>query len=413
MAGVVQVWAVVLILLWYIFYEARLFLTSLQAYQNQAQGVCLDGRSMEDQNSARFNVTTEALTWNQRLGPATETPELVCDFPVSVHLCPSDASIEECQTNAVNLPIYQRSRTEKTGVRCWGVLGFYMWGAHPCKDEIWHCTDGLCNGYRKSQRLCASNLRREFYPCFFVPSSDEYRVQEERYAYPLDTGSLVICLFLALAFILSYFRGTFLLTLINEAGLWLHKRCGIALRHCDIGHHDSFASTSHLLTSHPRRNQLQHLGFTTSGRSSLISLQRSAWCTWEGSSSRIQWLLQSAKCVARLDLGITGLSCCHAAYSGSPLPCCEAISKTKAAAARRPRRLSSHGGIDPIDPRSLRLDRKEKSRHAGTHGEGKPEHIHQASWKNSCFARLHFSYQLGFTRHKAWRWWSCFGIVWC
>lgn len=213
MAGVVQVWAVVLILLWYIFYEARLFLTSLQAYQNQAQGVCLDGRSMEDQNSARFNVTTEALTWNQRLGPATETPELVCDFPVSVHLCPSDASIEECQTNAVNLPSYQRSRTEKTGVRCWGVLGFYMWGAHPCKDEIWHCTDGLCNGYRKSQRLCASNLRREFYPCFFVPSSDEHPVQEERYAYPLDTGSLVICLFLALAFILSYFRGTFLLTL--------------------------------------------------------------------------------------------------------------------------------------------------------------------------------------------------------
>ena len=213
MASGVSVWAAVLILLWWLFYEARLFRTSLQAYQNQAQGVCLDGRSMEDQNSARFNVTTQALTWNQRLGPATETPELVCDFPVSVHLCPRDASIEECQTNAPNLPSYQRSRDEKTGVRCWGVLGFYMWGAHPCEDEIWHCTDGLCNGYRKSQRLCATKLRPESYPCFFDPSNDEIRVQEERYTYPLDTGSLVIGLLLALAFILLYFRGTFFLTL--------------------------------------------------------------------------------------------------------------------------------------------------------------------------------------------------------
>ena len=53
----------------------------------------------------------------QEYGPATETPELRCAFPVTV--------------------MTQRVRTESTGVYCWGVVGFWMFGESLPRDEIW------------------------------------------------------------------------------------------------------------------------------------------------------------------------------------------------------------------------------------------------------------------------------------
>lgn len=179
-------------------YVSHTFLVSLQVVASQAQGKCYDGRHADQPlNVAHFQVMSEQPVFKQRVEPQTVTPELLCNFPVTVYLCPSWASFKECNQDPAELPMFQRARTEGTGVFCWGVLGFYMWGSHPCEDQIWNCTtDGLCNGYQKSERLCAARLDRAAYPCFFDPDNAEVGIKDERFTYSILAG--LVCVFLGL-----------------------------------------------------------------------------------------------------------------------------------------------------------------------------------------------------------------------
>eukprot|EP00438_Fugacium_kawagutii_P001828 Skav203531 [mRNA] locus=scaffold687:460507:461610:- [translate_table: standard] len=111
-------------------------------------------------------------------------------------MCPQWAdSFEDCLQDPAELPIFQRSREESTGVFCWGALGLYMWGSYPCEDPIWNCTTtGPCDGYEKSERLCTAKLHREAYPCFFDPDNVAAGIKKERYTYSIWVG--LFCFFL-------------------------------------------------------------------------------------------------------------------------------------------------------------------------------------------------------------------------
>eukprot|EP00435_Cladocopium_sp_Y103_P058645 s1118_g20.t1 len=163
-----------LALLGYLIYcQAGFFHTSLEIYRNQLEGLCLDGRNSTDESldSIHFEVISQELSRMQEYGPATETPELRCAFPVTV---------AARQKDSTDLPRYQRVRTESTGVYCWGVVGFWMFGESPCKDEIWDCSSGRCSGYEKSQKLCNDKFKLGTYPCLFDPQNPAAGILEER-----------------------------------------------------------------------------------------------------------------------------------------------------------------------------------------------------------------------------------------
>ena len=143
-------------------------------------------------------VMSQQPIFKQRVEPQTVTPELLCRFPVMVYQCPVGG---ECEPNP-QLAMFERARTEGSGVFCWGVLGFYMWDTHPCADHIWNCTDGMCSGYQKSERLCAAKLHRQGYACFFDPDNPGVGVQEDRYTSSTALG--VVCfVFLVLTSVCS------------------------------------------------------------------------------------------------------------------------------------------------------------------------------------------------------------------
>ena len=182
-AAVLALWTTILLCV--SIYISTIFLASARVVQNQAHGQCIDG---DDQGDAHLLMRSERQTLKQRTEPqAAETPELLCDVPVTVYLCPSWATFEECdQIPKHDLQRFQRVRKERTGVFCWGTLGFYMWGSQPCGNKVWNCTlVGPCSGYQKSERLCAARLHRAVYPCFFDPSNAAVNVQEQRYRYTI------------------------------------------------------------------------------------------------------------------------------------------------------------------------------------------------------------------------------------
>ena len=180
------------------YYQSGSFQAALQLYANQLEGLCLDGNQTKGPAgpAVHFEVVSQQLTGLQVYTPATQTPELLCAFPVMVWPCAPG----ECDVTHVTheLPAYERVRKDPTGVYCWRALGWYTFGVSPCNDEIWDCTAlGKCNGYHKSERLCDSKLKLAAYPCIFDPTNPAAGIREERvtFLYPLYYGiPLFVCL---------------------------------------------------------------------------------------------------------------------------------------------------------------------------------------------------------------------------
>ncbi|CAJ1374361.1 unnamed protein product [Effrenium voratum] len=222
------IWSIVL--LGFTAYVFESFLGGWLASQRQVLGKCLDGRPAGDAwSTAEFSIRPRALSFKEKWEPSTETPEINCHFPVFVYRCPSWASLdsfEECKEDSTDLPMLHRARQEKTGVFCWGKLGFYMWDTHRCASDVWNCTTGACSGYLKSERLCAAELRSEAYACWFDPVNPAVGVQTRRYEYCTWTGllALVLAVLTTVASASSTYFGSKLVRGLSERGFLERSR---------------------------------------------------------------------------------------------------------------------------------------------------------------------------------------------
>ncbi|CAE7281468.1 unnamed protein product [Symbiodinium sp. CCMP2456] len=159
-------------------YEGYVFFLERSTYQNQVLGLCFDGRrGGESLDDAKFTVR-----------------QLLCDIPVYAYECPQWATARECgHMHPEEMREVTLLRTANSGVFCFGSLGWFSWDQEGCDADIWTCSFGPCNGYKKSERVCAATLS-ESYICYFDPTRPGVGEQETAFDYPLLRGMAMAAL---------------------------------------------------------------------------------------------------------------------------------------------------------------------------------------------------------------------------
>ncbi|CAE7895171.1 unnamed protein product [Symbiodinium microadriaticum] len=202
-------------------YEGYIFFLERSTYQNQVLGLCFDGRRVgESLDDAKFTVRPGpwSLRQNQR-GPPD--PQLLCDIPVYAYECPQWATARECgHLHAEEMREVALLRTAKSGVFCFGSLGWFSWDQEGCDADIWTCSFGPCNGYKKSERVCAATLS-ESYICYFDPGRPGVGERETAFDYPLFRGvamAALSVLTLAAGISACYFGATRVVPLLCSFG---------------------------------------------------------------------------------------------------------------------------------------------------------------------------------------------------
>lgn len=172
------------------------FAKDLKFYSEQQPATCVDGRVMNETVShSRIGVDDSKRNKN--------SVTMECSFPVAVYIC-LDEAIEpeewngQCK-NLAQTPSYNDHewprRNEEVGVNC--CAGNCM-GGDKCDDKKWSCSNGACNAYEKSARLCASKLRSEPYKCFTVQGQPEEGVRDEASSFPAGwLAGALLCTILA------------------------------------------------------------------------------------------------------------------------------------------------------------------------------------------------------------------------
>eukprot|EP00439_Symbiodinium_sp_Y106_P003255 s2810_g1.t1 len=202
-------------------YEGYIFFVERSTYQNQALGLCFDGRrGGESLDDAKFTVRPGpwSLRQNQR-GPPD--PQLLCDIPVYAYECPQWANSADCsRLHSEELREVALLRTTGSGVFCFGSLGWFSWDQEACDADIWTCTFGSCSGYKKSERVCAATLS-ESYVCYFDPTRPGVGERETPFDYPLLRGvamAALSVLTLAAGISACYFGATRVVPLLCSFG---------------------------------------------------------------------------------------------------------------------------------------------------------------------------------------------------
>jgi len=159
------------------------FATDLNFYTHQRPAKCVDGRPM-GQSLMQSQLGVDDSERNK--GVVT----MQCSFPVAVYAC-FDQDIEEeewngeCRTLA-NHPLYADGewprRVAEPGITC---CERDCLNGNQCSDKEWSCSNGSCDAYEKSARICASLMNVQPYKCFAIEGRPNEGVREDASTFPV------------------------------------------------------------------------------------------------------------------------------------------------------------------------------------------------------------------------------------
>jgi len=153
--------------------------------------MCSEGRPLHDAMAmARLDIDDTHEDNNRQV-------RMFCLIPVFVYFRQSDLQADSSghwtleghsvdrEEGIISLEKW-RERAVDMGLMCNSDTHPQMGAYYPhCSKLAWDCISGKCTAYEKSRRLCASEIRKDSYSCFYIPGDTTAGVEEAKVHYPL------------------------------------------------------------------------------------------------------------------------------------------------------------------------------------------------------------------------------------